>query len=100
MRWRHHGIPFVIDDKIDDMDDPDLEGPPTLANVTAAFDGIYLGLQKYKYMSFPHPIRKFSQSHNIWYHQYTDTGTTYHPHCQHLFNETVDKVQFREQCTK
>ena len=80
MRWRHHGIPFVIDDKIDDMDDPDLEGPPTLANVTAAFDGIYLGLQKNEYVSFPHPIGRFPSSHNIWYHQYSDTGTTYHSH--------------------
>ena len=52
-KWRHHDMPFVTDDKIDDMDEPDFEGPPTLSDVTAAFDGIYHGLQKYDYVSFP-----------------------------------------------
>ena len=35
-KWRHHDVPAVTDDKIDDLDNTDLQGPPTLADVTAA----------------------------------------------------------------
>ena len=35
-----------------------------------------------------------------WYHQYSDSGITSYPHCHYLSNETLDKLQFREQCTK
>ena len=73
-------MPFVTDDKIDDMDEPDFEGPPTLSDVTAAFDGIYHGLQKYDYVSFPWPIGRFPSSQNIWYHEHSDTGMTSYPY--------------------
>ena len=99
-KWKHHDVPIVTDDKIDDLDNTDLQGPPTLADVTAAYDGIHLGLQKYEYVSFPRPIGRFPSSHNIWYHQYSNTGITHHSHCQNLSNETLDEIQFREQCTK
>ena len=35
-RWRHPDMPFVTDDKIDELDKPEFEGPPMLAYVTAA----------------------------------------------------------------
>ena len=40
-KWRHHDVPTVTDDKINDLDNTDLQGPPTLADVTAAYDGIH-----------------------------------------------------------
>ena len=55
--WKHHDGPIVTDYKIACMDDTDVQGPPTLGNVITAFpNGIYLGLQKYEYESFPCPI--------------------------------------------
>ena len=46
--WKHHDRPIITDDKIDCMDDTDVQGPPTLGNVTTAIpNGIYLGLQKH-----------------------------------------------------
>ena len=49
-------MPIATDNKIGEMIKPDFEGPPTLAEVTVAFDGIYFGLQKYNYVSFPRPM--------------------------------------------
>ena len=95
-KWRPHDVPVVTDDKINDLDNTDLQGPPTLADVTAAYDGIHLGLQKYEYVSFPRPIGRFPSSHNIWYHQNSSTGITHHSHCQNLSNETLDEIQFRK----
>ena len=46
-KWRHPDMPLVTDDKIDDMDETDFKGPPTLSGVTD------LGWQKYDYVSFP-----------------------------------------------
>ena len=67
--WKHHDGPIVTDYKIACMDDTDVQGPPTLDNVTTAFPNrIYLGLQKYKFMSFPHPIGRFPSSHSLWYY--------------------------------
>ena len=65
-KWRHHDVPTVTDDKIDDLDNTDLQGPPTLADVTAAYDGIHLGLQKYEYVSFPRPISRFPSLQQHW----------------------------------
>ena len=90
----------VTDDKIDDMDEPDFEGPPTLSDMTAAFDGVHLGLQKYDYVSFPQPIGRFPSSQNIWYHEHSESGRTPYPHCHYLSNEILDEIQFREKCTK
>ena len=38
-------MPNMIDKKIKELNEPDLEGPPTQAEAEAAFDGIYLGTQ-------------------------------------------------------
>ena len=46
-------LPTITDKKIKELNEPDLEGPPTQAEAEAAFDGIYLGLHKYDYASFP-----------------------------------------------
>ena len=83
-RWRHHDMSTVTENKIEELSEPDFEGPPTLSDVTAAFDGIYLGLQKYDYVSFPRPIGCFPASHKFWYHENSDTGRKYYPNCQYL----------------
>ena len=49
-------MPNVTEKKIKELNEPDLEGPPTHAEAETAFDGIYLGLHKYDYASFPRPI--------------------------------------------
>ena len=36
-------MPNVTEKKIRELNEPDLEGPPTQAETEAAFDGIYLG---------------------------------------------------------
>ena len=51
-RWRHHDMPNITDKKIKELNEPDLEGPPTQAEAEAAFDGISLGTHKYDYASF------------------------------------------------
>ena len=69
--------------------------------MTSAFpNGIYLGLQKYEYTSFPHPIGQFPSSHSLWYYQHSQSGQLVYPHCHNLTNATLEEVQFREQCTK
>ena len=83
------------------MDNTEVHGPPTLENVTSAFpNGIYLGLQKYEYVSFPCPIGRFPSSHSLWYYQHSQSGQLVYPHCHNLTNATLEEVQFREQCTK
>ena len=52
-RRRHHDMPNITEKKVKELNEPDLEGPPTQAEAEAAFDGIYLGLHKYDYASFP-----------------------------------------------
>ena len=36
-------MPPVSERKVNELNEPELEGPPTLANMTAAFDGVYIG---------------------------------------------------------
>ena len=60
-------MPAVSEKKVNELNEPELEGPPTLADVTAAFDGIYLGLKNMT-VSFPRPIGRLSAAHSIWYH--------------------------------
>ena len=57
-------MPTITDNKIKELNEPDLEGPPTQAEVEAAFDGIYLGTRKYDYASFPRPIGRFPAQQN------------------------------------
>ena len=96
--WKHHAI--ITDYKIDSMDDTEVHGPPTLENVNSAFPiGIYLGLQKYEYVSFPRPIGRFPSSHSLWYYQHNKSGQLVYPHCINLTNATLEEIQFREQCT-
>ena len=51
-------------------------------------------------MSFPRPIGRFPAAHSIWYLENSDVGKKHHPHCQYLYNKTLEEMQFREQCTK
>ena len=40
-------MPNITDKKIKELNEPEFEGPSTQAEAEAAFDGIYLGTQKY-----------------------------------------------------
>ena len=70
--WKHHDKPKITDHKIDCMDDSDMQGPQTFMATTTTDDGIWLGLQKYEYVSFPHPTGRFPSSHSLWYRQNSD----------------------------
>ena len=98
--WKHHDKPKITDYRIDSMDDPDVQGPQTFEATTTTDDGIWLGLRKYEYVSFPRPIGRFPSSHSLWHHQNSSNGRLTYPHCHYLSNATLDEIQFREQCTK
>ena len=82
------------------MDDSNIEGPQTFLATSSTHNGIYLGQQKYEYVSFTHPIGRFPSSHSLWYHQNRKDGRTTYSHCQYLLNATLEEIQFQEQCTK
>ena len=92
--WKHHDKPKITDFKINSMDDSDVQGPQTFEATSTTGDGIWLGLRKYEYVSFPRPIGHFPSSHSLWH------GRLTYPHCHYLSNATLDEIQFREQCTK
>ena len=98
--WKHHDKPKITDYKIDSMDDSDVQGPQTFEATTTTDDGIWLGLQKYEYVSFPRPIGRFPSSHSLWHHQNSSDGRLTYPHCHYLSNATLDEIQFGEQCDK
>ena len=72
--WKHNDKPKITDFKISSMDDSDVQGPQTFEATTTTDDGIWLGLQKYEYVSFPHPIGRFPSSHSLWHHQNSSDG--------------------------
>ena len=73
--WKHHDRPIITNYKIGSMDDTDVQGPPTLGNVTTSSpNGIFLGLQKYEYVSFPRPIGRFPSSPSLWYYLNSQNG--------------------------
>ena len=69
------------------------------SNITSP-NRIYLGLQKYEYVSFPRRISQFPSSHSLWYYQNSQNGRLIYPHCHNLSNATLDEIQFCEQYTK